>query len=231
MNLGERLKQVRDDLGYTQKEMAKAINTNPQTWQVYESGKSVPGGNVLEALARMGFNVNWLLTGEGEKKREASCSWWAERMLEIRGTLTIPEFARKVHFSDPEKGIAEIQAIEAGKMDASWQLMTLFSQELGIDPAWMVDGGGPMLKKDVALAAVKLPEMPNSLQLLTIIATAFEVFCSVDTDLAKDYARSILSLYSAGLKKDATGDIDLDDLRKFLTILSDVYKSRAAQGN
>lgn len=66
MNLGERLKQVRENLGYTQKEMAKAINTNPQTWQVYESGKSVPGGNVLEALARMGFNVNWLLTGEGE---------------------------------------------------------------------------------------------------------------------------------------------------------------------
>ena len=68
MNLGERLKQVRDSLGYTQKEIAKAINTNPQTWQVYESGKSVPGGNVLEALARMGFNVNWILTGVGPRK-------------------------------------------------------------------------------------------------------------------------------------------------------------------
>lgn len=76
MSLSDRLKRVRESLGYTQKEMAKAISTNPQTWQVYEAGKSVPGGNVLEALARMGFNVNWILTGngpirlsEGEKNR------------------------------------------------------------------------------------------------------------------------------------------------------------------
>lgn len=68
MTLAERLKKIRESLGYTQKEMAKALDTNPQTWQVYESGKSVPGGNVLEALARMGFNVNWLLTEEGEMR-------------------------------------------------------------------------------------------------------------------------------------------------------------------
>lgn len=48
--------------------MAVALNTNPQTWQVYESGKSVPGGKVLEALARMGINVNWVLTGVGPMK-------------------------------------------------------------------------------------------------------------------------------------------------------------------
>jgi transcriptional regulator with XRE-family HTH domain len=65
MSLSDRLKRVRESLGYTQKEMAKANSTNPQTSQVYEAGKSVPGGNVLEALARMGFNVNWILTGDG----------------------------------------------------------------------------------------------------------------------------------------------------------------------
>lgn len=67
--LAERLKQARESLGYTQKEMAKAVSVVFQTWQVYEAGKSVPGGNVLEALARLGFNVNWLLTGEGEMMR------------------------------------------------------------------------------------------------------------------------------------------------------------------
>jgi transcriptional regulator with XRE-family HTH domain len=69
MSLAERLKQVRESLGYTQKEMAKAVSVILQTWQVYEAGKSVPGGNVLESLARLGFNVNWILTGEGEMKR------------------------------------------------------------------------------------------------------------------------------------------------------------------
>lgn len=68
MTLADRLKKARESLGYTQKDIATAINTNPQTWQVYESGKSVPGGKVLEGLARLGINVNWLLTGAGSIK-------------------------------------------------------------------------------------------------------------------------------------------------------------------
>lgn len=70
MTLAERLRAARESLGYTQREMAKAINTNVQTWQVYEAGSSVPGGKVLEALARLGFNVNWLLTGKGMMKQD-----------------------------------------------------------------------------------------------------------------------------------------------------------------
>lgn len=76
MSLAERLKQIREHLKKTQKEIAGDVSVSVQMWQTYEAGKSVPGGNVLEALARMGFNVNWILTGdgpirlsEGEKKR------------------------------------------------------------------------------------------------------------------------------------------------------------------
>lgn len=65
MSLGERLKQLRESINLSQTKMAKEIGTNPQTWRVYEADKSVPGGNVLEALAKMGFNVNWILTGDG----------------------------------------------------------------------------------------------------------------------------------------------------------------------
>lgn len=68
MTLADRLKKARESLGYTQKDIATAIKTNPQTWQVYESGKSVPGGKVFEGLARLGINVNWLLTGVGPLK-------------------------------------------------------------------------------------------------------------------------------------------------------------------
>jgi len=35
-------------------------------------------------------------------------------------------------------------------MDADWSLMVLLSNELGINPVWMIDGGSPMLKKDVS---------------------------------------------------------------------------------
>lgn len=65
MSLAERLKQIREHLKKTQKEIAGDVSVSVQMWQTYEAGKSVPGGNVLEALARMGFNVNWILTGDG----------------------------------------------------------------------------------------------------------------------------------------------------------------------
>ena len=83
MNLAERLKRVRENLGYTQKEMAKAINTNAQTWQIYETGKSVPGGKVLISIARLGFNVNWVLTGEGKMKNEAKTSEEEDTFFQI----------------------------------------------------------------------------------------------------------------------------------------------------
>lgn len=68
MTLADRLKQARGSLQLSQKEMGKKVSVSLQMWQAYEAGKSVPGGNVLEALARLGFNVNWVLTGVGPEK-------------------------------------------------------------------------------------------------------------------------------------------------------------------
>ena len=46
--------------------MAKMIGCSTTTWQNYESGSTMAGGAQLEALARLGISINWLLTGEGE---------------------------------------------------------------------------------------------------------------------------------------------------------------------
>lgn len=70
MSLSERIKFVRGTLGYSQKEMAKAIKSSLPSVQGYEAGDSVPGGKVIEALVKLGFNANWLLTGEGSLKNE-----------------------------------------------------------------------------------------------------------------------------------------------------------------
>jgi transcriptional regulator with XRE-family HTH domain len=60
-----RLRSVRLRLRLTQREMAAAANVKYRSWQDYESGKSIPGGKVLAALAIVGINTNWLLTGAG----------------------------------------------------------------------------------------------------------------------------------------------------------------------
>jgi len=69
MSLADRIKTARNYLGKEQKEIAKLLDISFRSWQDYELGKSVPGGKVFEALARIGFNANWLLTGEGPMRR------------------------------------------------------------------------------------------------------------------------------------------------------------------
>lgn len=61
----ERLKKVREKLGKSQKEMAATVGISYPAWQRYELGKNIPGATVIEELVKIGFNANWLLTGEG----------------------------------------------------------------------------------------------------------------------------------------------------------------------
>lgn len=70
-NLGERLKQAREALGKSQKEMAMLINVSFRALQGYEAGENEPGSKVIIALTKIGFNANWLLTGEGEMRNRS----------------------------------------------------------------------------------------------------------------------------------------------------------------
>lgn len=62
--VGSRLKQIREHLGYTQKDFAKHIGASYRGWQANESG-TMPGGELLLKLTEIGVNINWILTGEG----------------------------------------------------------------------------------------------------------------------------------------------------------------------
>ncbi|WP_277058754.1 helix-turn-helix domain-containing protein [Trichlorobacter lovleyi] len=68
MDLPERIKIARESIGKSQKDMANALGASLPSVQNYESGKSVPGGDVIKAFVKLGFNANWLLTGEGEMR-------------------------------------------------------------------------------------------------------------------------------------------------------------------
>ena len=67
--LADRLKAARESLDKGQKDTADQLGISFRSWQDYELGKSVPGGKVFESLSRLGFNANWLLTGEGPMRR------------------------------------------------------------------------------------------------------------------------------------------------------------------
>lgn len=69
MTPAERLKKIRGDK--SQKEMAALLGINYRTYENYEKGLNDPSWSACEAIAKLGFNANWLLTGEGEMRRGA----------------------------------------------------------------------------------------------------------------------------------------------------------------
>ena len=64
-----RLQEVRASLGKNKTEMSALVGINRRAWEGYEAGRNFPGGEVFQRLAVLGFDTNWLLTGEGAMKR------------------------------------------------------------------------------------------------------------------------------------------------------------------
>ena len=72
MSLPIRLKQARESLEKSQKEMANLIGISFRSWQGYENGKNEPGSKVIGALTKIcGFDANWLLTGKGKMNNDS----------------------------------------------------------------------------------------------------------------------------------------------------------------
>lgn len=64
----DRLRQIRLDLGKSQKDMATFLEIGQATWQNYELGTSKPNAGVLEKLSSLGYSLDWLAKGTGNMK-------------------------------------------------------------------------------------------------------------------------------------------------------------------
>ena len=64
--IAERIKSVRSELSDNQKDFASKLGVGFSTFQKYEMGMSIPGGEAIRGFVKLGINANWLLTGEGE---------------------------------------------------------------------------------------------------------------------------------------------------------------------
>ena len=80
-NMGDRLRAIRSDLGGSQKDMAKRFGLGETTWQTLELQGRAPKGEVLAQLVEMGFSVDWLLTGDGQMRRDAARPPLDEQLL------------------------------------------------------------------------------------------------------------------------------------------------------
>lgn len=64
--IGGRLRYIR--AGRNQPEMAKHLQVSPRTYGYWERNERSPDTVALEQLVRDGWNINWLLTGEGPER-------------------------------------------------------------------------------------------------------------------------------------------------------------------
>jgi len=66
---GNRLVEIRDMLGYSPEEMAQQLNLKDvSSLQQYEQSVFIENVHILVNLAHLGINLNWFLTGLGEKR-------------------------------------------------------------------------------------------------------------------------------------------------------------------
>ncbi|WP_167595196.1 helix-turn-helix domain-containing protein [Collimonas pratensis] len=63
-NCGDRLREERDRLGFTQQEMAERMGVRREMSSKYERAQAVPGGDALSAFAAVGGDVQYVLTGQ-----------------------------------------------------------------------------------------------------------------------------------------------------------------------
>ncbi|MEN9612278.1 MAG: Helix-turn-helix domain [Bacteroidota bacterium] len=63
----ERLRQAREALGITQKEMAKKVGVVTSAYGHIESTESAAfSSKLMLVIAELGISINWIITGKGE---------------------------------------------------------------------------------------------------------------------------------------------------------------------
>ncbi len=71
--VGKRLCEERNRLGMTQVELVSYLNINKKTQSFYESGRTYPSGQYLAAIANIGADVAYILTGIRSRPSTDEC--------------------------------------------------------------------------------------------------------------------------------------------------------------
>lgn len=118
---GQRLKIIAENLfNGNMSELARRLEMKPQALTKYVKGESMPGGLILIRLYNIGVNINWFLTGEGQRfldNKELKVSEPVKEYVDKLDVDRLDDEERKMldqllHFSETIKNIdisAELQ--------------------------------------------------------------------------------------------------------------------------
>lgn len=87
MEIGERIKHLREESKITQAELAKEIGVSPGNVGDWERGRAKPGFDALLALSRFfQISVDWLMTGEDRRYQKKV---YPEKIILLRQDLEL----------------------------------------------------------------------------------------------------------------------------------------------
>lgn len=111
--LGERLKQLRDEYGYDQKEMGKKLNITSSAYGYYEQGRNEPPLETLVKIAEI-FNVTTdYLLGLSNKRENPIFYHLSENFMLTHQEMIVIEKMKENYLlrqlsEDPENNVARL---------------------------------------------------------------------------------------------------------------------------
>ncbi len=168
MTIGDRLKKIRENLGFSQDAMAKFISCSLRSWKGYESNSNVPGGDILANLARAGIDTNWILSGNVSKSENsiniydvefsAGCgSFITEENLV--STLVLPEDFYEI-YGIPKKFAAGVKvrgdSMQPRLYDKDIAILDMSIKQFDNDDTYAFEYDGSCFIKKLQLAGDKL---------------------------------------------------------------------------
>ena len=144
VEIGSRIKAIRQYCGLNQSEFGSRIGLTPSGVSKLESGDRGYSDAIFLALVReFGVDENWLRTGEGEMFRPASQLTAGERVHKLRESLgfTQSEFSAKL-------GLTRnfISLVETGQRILSDRSVLSIVREFVVDEVWLRTGDGEMFR-------------------------------------------------------------------------------------
>lgn len=139
--IGERLKQVRLQMGLTQEQVGKIINRSKPFVCEVETGHAALSSDQLSTLAeRLGVNEEWLATGTGsmtENESSRDRRTIGERIYQIRKQRheSQAQFALKLGVSRNT-----ISLLERRKISASQGIIAAVVEKCGVSEVWLRTG-------------------------------------------------------------------------------------------
>lgn len=195
MSLPERLKALRAYTGKSQKDISSTLGISTRTWQIYEEGGSVPGGNALEGLAKIGIDINWLLTGEGEMVRPVRLNESQAHMALRERLIYKRSHQEKFEVSCGFNGIdydVVKKYIDGGYLPTKEELEKLCK----LAGRWDFELGKISTRQnEVDIETYKIGEFQTE-----VMGLAIEVFGNIDQDIAMKCA-SFIAIFTNNMSK------------------------------